>query len=201
MADESSGAGLFESLDPARQKEFNDYYVAQEKGLIRRASSMLEDSGLFETWDERKDAAWSCAQKAYIRLLRAMCQRTKPFLTDTSDPVYVKDWLYWVTENFARMKIRAIRPRVKKLPPPMSLDALHDVQGIDVASEDNLEDKAHIDDLLERLDPTDAKSIRLKYQGKYSSDEIASILGTTAGAVRQRQVRTLRKLKELHNRE
>lgn len=201
MADESSSAGLFESLDPGRQEEFNRYYETHERGLIRRASNLLENSGLFQTWDERKDVARYCAQEAYMRLLIAMCQQTKPFLTDSSNPTYVKDWLYEVTENFARMEIRAMRSRVKRLPPPMSLDALHDILGVDVASEDNLEDKAHVDDLLGRLDSTDAKSIRLKYQGKYTSDEVASILGTTPEAVRARQARTLKKLKELHKRE
>lgn len=208
MADKSSGEGLFDSLDPDRRAEFNGYYLAHEKGLRRCASRKLEDSGMFPDPEARKEVARYCAQEAFMKLLIAMCQGTKPFLTASSDPKYVKNWLYEVTENFAGMKIRAMRLRVEKLPPPVSLDVLHDVQGLDVASEENLEEhladsldiKSRVDDLMSQLNPTEAKVIRLKYE-EYTSDEIGAITGMLPATVRQRQSRALEKLKKRHNRE
>ena len=193
MGDDSSGEGLFQSLDPARQEEFNGYLEAHEKGLTRHASSVLLRSGMFQIGQEVQEAARCCVQEAYIKLLEAMCHKKRPFSADSGGPQHVKNWLYMVTERVAVMTLRATHPL-----PQVPLDILCDVQGADAPTDDPLVDIAHMNELIARLDPLKRAIIDLCRQG-YRSKEIAARLGMSDGAVRQQLSRALEKLQKWHN--
>lgn len=193
MADESSSARLYDSLDPVRQLEFIGYCRFYQEKLLRHASNILKDSKLFREWDE---IAPHCVQETFIRLLEAICHRTAPFIADNDDPEYVKNWLYEVNRNFAYVEIQR-----RKRHPQTSLEILDDIPGSGAASEDNLIDKAYVDELLAKLDPTDEAVIRLKYEHGLKSGAIGPQVEMHPDAVRARQARALKKLRKLHFRE
>jgi RNA polymerase sigma-70 factor, ECF subfamily len=56
------------------------------------------------------------------------------------------------------------------------------------------ERRAAVRSALGRLDPDDAELLRLSYYDLLSADEVAARLGTTAGAIRVRKHRALRRL-------
>lgn len=192
MGDDSSGEGPF---DPDRQEEFYGYLKAHEKGLLHRASAMLEASGRFRSHQELQEVARCCVQEAFIKLAKAMREETRPFSADSGGPEHVKNWLYEVTKNVVKMVLRSTHPLSL-----VSLDTVYDIRGGDAASDDSLADNAHVNDLLARLDPMKQAIVELWRQG-YRSREIAAKLGMTAGAVRKQLSRALDQLQEWHNSE
>ena len=196
MDDESGGGGLFDSLDPERRREFLEYCELHQKGLTNCASRILEKSGHFPVWEERAEVARYCVQETFLQLLKAVYRGTKPFAAGSGDPEYVKNWLYQVTKNFAKMAIRRIELRR----PQLSLDVLSEIQDGDAAGDDSLVDKAHIDDLVARLPQRQRQIVEL-YRAEYNSKEIGKMLGMTDGAVRQALVRAIETLRKWHNRE
>ena len=150
MADESSSEGLFHSLDPDRQEEFLRYHASHQVRLIFHAGQMLENSGLFLKW-ECQEVACNCVQEAFDRLLNAMDQRSKPFSAGRGNPDHVRNWLYMVTKRLVIAHLRKMKDHT-----PANLQTeLQAAQRIDSGSADSLVDKAHIDDLLARLDSQD----------------------------------------------
>jgi DNA-directed RNA polymerase specialized sigma24 family protein len=114
----------------------------------------------------------------------------KPFIAEPSDPNHVKSWLKVVTY---RIVVDHIRPLINH--PQTELQATH---GTYAGIEDSQVDSALIDEYLAKLDPLDEAILRLKYEWKFRSAEIAEMLGLPSpSAVRTRMKRALVRLEEL----
>lgn len=109
------------------------------------------------------------------------------------DPERLKAWLVSVAANEAKQLARS---RGRRQVREVAVDG--DVQvGAAVARDDPAERAAEMDlaNALAGLDPTDRTILALRYVAGFSSAEIGSVIGMTAGGVRARIARLLDRLR------
>jgi RNA polymerase sigma factor (sigma-70 family) len=189
MDDKPGGAKLSLSLDSGKVADLEGYFESLHPELISYVCSVLSQSKVIRE-GERFAFASDCVQEAFIRLVQMMRLGEKPFLAEPSDPNHVKSWLKVVTYHIV---VDHIRPLIRH--PETELQDTHRTySGI----EDSLVESALVDEYLARLDPIDEAILRLKYEWKFRSAEIAEMLGLpSANAVRTRMKRAIVRLAEL----
>jgi RNA polymerase sigma factor (sigma-70 family) len=99
------------------------------------------------------------------------------------DPNRVRSWLIAVAANEARQLIRHQR-RDQSGTPPGRYGIEADPELLDLSA------------VLERLTPDERRLLALRYSLEMNSTEIAEVLGISPGAVRQRLLRLLTRMKE-----
>jgi RNA polymerase sigma factor (sigma-70 family) len=133
---------------------------------------------------DAEDVAQEAVLQAYLGLDRLR------------DPARFGSWLYGITLNLARMRLRA-RKTV-----PLDDGRLANHAADEASPEDAVEARELAElvrDALDALPPHDRVAVLLHYRDGLTSPEVASVLGERAGTVRVRLHRARRRLHERLN--
>lgn len=109
------------------------------------------------------------------------------------DPDRLKPWLVSVAANEAKqLARRRSRRQVREVTVD---DGVHRATGADRADPADRAAEMDLANALAGLDPTDRTVLALRYVAGFSSAEIGSVIGMTAGGVRARTARLLDRLR------
>ncbi len=147
------------------------HYEAQLHAYARRRMRNHED-------------AEEVVQDTFVRAHRALCKMT----ADERDSVRLKAWLYAITRNVARSRLR--KKSLRSIP----IDGVEDFEGIfagqcEQGPESMLERRASIErveEALRRLPPALRPAARLRFLEGHTQTEIARIFKQPVGTVKSR---------------
>ena len=168
---ESAGRGVYRGMtpDPPLDERFNDVQADCWTPVFRFALALSND------WDAAEDLA----QEAFSRLW------THRVDIDWDRPVL--PWLLTTTRRLGLDRFRRIRRALVRgqRHEPRSLDGEDRIRWLDVQR------------AMAGLGPLDRAAVTMVAIGGLSYEEVAGVLGTTAGAVRARVSRARRQLGDL----
>ncbi len=162
----------------------------REKGAIEELIRAWEDRLFYfiRRLVPREEDAWDALQETWIKVVRGVGK--------LQQPEHLSCWLYAVARNSAMDRMRAVYAAQRE--EPVESEVLEQFPG---ESEEGFDDAERVHRGLDRISLPHREALTLHFLEDFSIEEIAGVLGVSAGTVKSRLHYAKRALRAVLERE
>lgn len=166
------------------EKLVREAQTGSSKAFASVYSFYATDLYRFALWYTGNSAdAEDCVQEAVLLSFRSIAKLQKPSS--------FKSWMFKILSNVCKSKLNDPADKLCSVP----VHAIPETNSSAVTADTGL--SAELNEALSMLEPDEKQIVLLSVIGRYKSGEIAKMLDMTAGSVRSKLSRSLKKLREI----